>query len=112
MKKKAAAVGTAKTRLRKNDQVMVTTGKDRGKTGRILEIDRAAGRVVVEGLNMVKKAVKKKKQNDTGGITDVEAAIHISNLQIIGKNGKPDRIGYRVEDGKKTRIRKKTGEAL
>ena len=112
MKKKARTVGSVKTRLRTNDQVMVTTGKDRGKRGRILSIDRASGRVVVEGLNMVKKAVKRKKQTDKGGITELEAAIHISNVQIVGKDGKPDRIGYRVEDGKKTRTRKKTGEAL
>lgn len=112
MKKKAVMVGPTKTRLRKEDHVIVTAGKDRGKTGRILSIDRAAGRVVVEGLNMVKKAVKKKKQTDKGGITDVEAAIHISNVQVIGKNGKPDRIGCRIEGGKKIRIRKKTGEAL
>jgi large subunit ribosomal protein L24 len=112
VKKKAMAKGSIKTRLRRDDQVMVTAGKDRGKTGRILEIDRAAGRVVVEGLNMVKKAVKRSKQSDKGGITEVEAAINISNVQIVGKDGKPDRVGYRVEDGKKTRIRKKTGEAL
>ena len=100
MKKKAKTTGTVKTRLRTNDQVIVTTGKDRGKTGRVLSIDRAAGRVVVEGLNMVKKAVKRKKQTDKGGITEIEAAINISNVQIVGK------------DGKKTRIHKKTGEAL
>jgi large subunit ribosomal protein L24 len=112
VKKKTVAVDSTKTRLRKNDQVVVTTGKDRGKSGRVLSIDRVAGRVVVEGLNMVKKAVKKKKQTDKGGITDVEAAIHISNVQIAGKSGKPDRIGYRVEGDKKVRIRKKTGDTL
>jgi large subunit ribosomal protein L24 len=110
--KKGKIVPLAKTRLRKDDHVMVTTGKDRGKTGRILTIDRARGRVVVEGLNMVKKAIKPKKQTDKGGITELEAALHISNVQIVGRDGKPDRVGYRVEDGKKTRIRKKTGEAL
>ena len=110
LKNRATAV--VKTRIRKNDQVMVTTGKDRGKTGRVLTIDRKAGRVVVEGLNMVKKAVRKKKQNDKGGITDVEASLHLSNVQVLGKNGRPDRIGYRIEGEKKVRFRKKTGDAL
>ena len=112
MNKKTKDVGIVKTRLRKNDQVMITTGKDRGKTGRILTIDRSSGRVMVEGLNMVKKAVKKKKQTDKGGITEVEAGLDISNVRIVGKDGKPDRIGYRVENGKKIRIRKRSGEAL
>ena len=112
MKRKRKETGPVKTRLRKNDQVVVTTGKDRGKTGRILTIDRTSGRVVVEGLNMVKKAIKKKKQTDKGGITDVEASLHLSNVQIVGKNGRPDRLGYRVEGGKKVRFRKKTGDAL
>ena len=112
MNKKRRAEGPTKTRLRKNDQVIVVTGKDRGKTGRILTIDRGSGRVVVEGLNMVKKAVKRKKQTDKGGITEVEAGLHISNVRIVGRDGKPDRIGYRIESGKKTRIRKRSGEAL
>jgi large subunit ribosomal protein L24 len=112
VKKNARKVGPVKTRLRKDDQVVVTTGKDRGKTGRILTIDRAKGRVVVEGLNMVKKAVKKKKQTDKGGITDVEASIDLSNVQIAGRGGKPDRIGLRLEGGKWIRYRKRTGEAL
>lgn len=112
MKKSATVMGSPKTKLKKNDQVIVITGKDRGKTGRVLSIDRVAGRVVVEGLNMVKKAVKRKKQTDKGGITEVEAAINASNVQIVGRDGKRDRIGYRVEDGKKVRFRKKTGDAL
>ncbi len=112
MKRKRKETGPVKTRLRKNDQVVVTTGKDRGKTGRVLTIDRTSGRVIVEGLNMVKKAVKKKKQTDKGGITDVEAPLHLSNVQIAGPGGKPDRIGLRMVGGKKVRFRKKTGEAL
>ena len=102
----------AKCRLRKNDSVMIMSGKDRGKVGRILRFDAAKGRAYIEGLNMVKKAVKPKSQNDKGGITEVEASINLSNLRILNKEGKPDRIGYRIENGRKVRFCKKSGETL
>ena len=110
VKKRRKAPVTFK--LKKNDHVMVMAGKDRGKTGRILRFDREKGRAYVEGLNMVKKAVKPKSANDKGGITDVEASIDVSNLRIVNRDGKPDRIGYRFEDGKKVRYCKKSGEIL
>jgi len=101
-----------KIRLKKGDQVKVIAGKDKNKTGRILKIDRVAGRVIVEGLNMVKKTVRPKKEGDKGSIIDIEAALNASNVQIICKKCGPTRIGYSLTDGNKTRICKKCGEKL
>jgi large subunit ribosomal protein L24 len=101
-----------KTKLKKDDQVMVIAGREKGKTGRVLRIDLKKGRVLVEGVNMVKKAVRKKNQNDRGGIMDVEAPLHLSNVQLMTKAGKNTRATFKIEDGKKTRVSAKTGEAL
>ena len=99
-------------RIKKDDQVKVIAGKDKGKSGRVLRVDREKGRVLVEGVNMVKKAVKKRRQEDQGGIIEIEAAIHISNVMLLAKNGVASRVGYRVENGEKVRYAKKTGETL
>ncbi len=101
-----------KTRLQRDDQVTVIAGKDKGKSGRVLRVDRKNARVLVEGVNIVKKAMRKKRENDRGGIIEIEAPIHISNVMLLTKSGKPSRIGYRVENGVKSRIAKKTGEQL
>jgi large subunit ribosomal protein L24 len=99
-------------KLKKDDQVKVIAGKDKGKTGRVLRVDRVKGRVLVEGVNMVKKAMKKKRQEDQSGIIDIEASIHISNVMALANNGRPTRLGYRIQNGEKVRIAKKTGEVL
>jgi len=101
-----------KTKIKKNDQVKIIAGKDKGKTGKVLKVDRINYRVVVQGINMVKKSVKPKKQGEQGGIVDVESPIHISNVSLITKNGKITRVGYKVEGGQKIRISRKTGEEL
>ncbi len=101
-----------KTKLKKNDTVKILTGKDKGKTGKILSIDTGKNRVYVQGLNMVKKAVRQKSQQEKGGLIEVEAPLHISNVAVLAKNGEITRIGYKVEKGKKIRIAKKTGEEL
>jgi large subunit ribosomal protein L24 len=101
-----------KTKLKKNDTVKILTGKDRGKTGKILSINRNTGRVYVQGLNMVKKAVRQKSQQEKGGIVEIEAPLNISNVAILTKSGEVTRIGYKLEKGKKIRIAKKTGEEL
>lgn len=106
------AEATTSTKLKKNDQVIVISGKEKGKVGRILRIDTKNNRVLVEGVNMVKKAVRKKNQNDRGGIIEVEATLHISNVQIVDKNGKPTRITYKVEGDKKVRVAVNTGDKL
>ena len=101
-----------KYKLKKEDQVQIITGKDKGKRGRILKILRDKDRVVVEGANIVKKAKKRRNQQDRGGIIEVEAAIHYSNVAIICKKCGPTRVGYKVEGNTKTRICRKCGEAL
>ncbi len=101
-----------KTKLKKGDQVQIITGKDKGKKGRILRIDRITGRVVVEGLNMVKKTQRPKNQNDKGGIIEIEAPIQASNVMVLCKKCGITRIGVKVTDGKKARVCRKCGEAI
>lgn len=101
-----------KFKLRRDDQVMVIAGKDKGKTGRVLRIDPESERVLVEGVNIVKKATRKKSQQDRGGIIEVEAPIHISNVQFVSKNGKPTRLGRKTEGKETVRVAKKTGETV
>ncbi|MFW5880006.1 MAG: 50S ribosomal protein L24 [Spirochaetota bacterium] len=102
----------AEYRIRRDDQVKVIAGKDKGKVGRVLRVDRDKERVLVEGVNLAKKAMRKKRQEDRGGIMDIEMPIHISNVMPVTKSGEPTRVGMKVEDGKKTRIARKSGEAL
>jgi large subunit ribosomal protein L24 len=101
-----------KFKLRKEDLVQVIAGKDKGKQGKIVKVDQDKGRAVVEGVNMVKKAMKKRKQTDRGGIVEIEAAIAISNLMIVCKKCGPTRIGYKIEGDAKKRVCRKCGEAL
>lgn len=99
--------------VKKGDKVMVITGKDKGKTGVILAAYPKKDRVLVEGVNIIKKHTKPNQENPQGGIVSQEAAIHVSNVMVIDpKSGEPTRVGYKVEDGKKVRIAKKSGEAL
>ncbi|MCM3638510.1 MULTISPECIES: 50S ribosomal protein L24 [Bacillales] len=99
--------------VKKGDKVMVITGKDKGKTGVILAAFPKKDRVLVEGVNIVKKHTKPNQANPQGGIVSQEAAIHVSNVMPIDpKTGEPTRVGYKIVDGKKIRIAKKSGEAL
>ena len=98
-------------RLKKNDTVKIIAGKDKGKIGKIVKINPETERVIVQGANMVTKTMKKKSQQDKGGIMVVEAPIHVSNVAIVSKD-KTSRIGYKLENGKKVRYAKKTGEVL
>ena len=98
-------------KLKKGDTVIVLTGKDRGKTGEILKVFPEDNRVVVAGVNKVKKH-NKPSQLSQGGIEEKEAALHISNV-AYAVDGKPSRVGFKVnKDGKKTRIAKRTGKAI
>ena len=101
-----------KTKLIKGDQVQIITGKDKGKKGRVLRIDRDNGRVIVEGLNMVKKTQRPKNQNDKGGIIEIEAPLPVSNVMVICKKCGPSRIGMKVEGDSKSRVCRKCGEVL
>jgi|SRR5699024_4753064 len=99
--------------VKKGDKVSVLTGKDRGKHGAVLEVFPKKDQVLVEGVNMVRIHAKPSQENPQGGILNIEAPIHISNvLPIDPKTGEPTRVGYEVRDGKKVRIAKKSGEAL
>ncbi|KMY46087.1 50S ribosomal protein L24 [Pradoshia eiseniae] len=99
--------------VKKGDKVIVISGKDKGKQGVVLEAYPKKDRVLVEGVNIVKKHAKPSQANPQGGIFDQEAAIHVSNVMIIDpKTGNPTRVGYQTVDGKKVRVAKKSGESL
>ena len=101
----------ASTKLKTGDKVVVIAGKDKGKEGKILKIDRKKGRVVVEGVNMVSKHQKPNAANQQGGIIKKEGFIDASIVMYL-LNGKATRIGAKIENGKKVRIAKSTGEAI
>ena len=98
-------------RLKKDDTVKIIAGKDKGLTGKIVKVDPVKERVIVQGANMVKKTMKKQNAQDKGGIVEVEAPIHVSNVALVSK-GSVSKIGYKRENGKKVRYGKKTGEVL
>ncbi|WP_442597498.1 50S ribosomal protein L24 [Neobacillus sp. D3-1R] len=99
--------------VKKGDKVMVISGKDKGKTGVILEAYPKQSRVLVEGVNVVKKHSKPSQANPQGGIISQEAPVHVSNVMPIDpKSGNPTRVGYTTVDGKKVRVAKKSGEVL
>ena len=98
-------------RLKKDDTVKIIAGKDKSLTGKIIKVDPVNERVIVQGANMVKKTMKKQNAQDKGGIVEVEAPIHVSNVALVSK-GSVSKIGYKMENGKKVRYAKKTGEVL
>jgi len=98
--------------VKKGDKVRVISGKDKGKTGVILAAYPKESRVLVEGINIVKKHMKPSQVNPQGGINNQEAPIHVSNVMPIDpKSGNPTRVGYQTVDGKKVRVAK-SGEVL
>ncbi len=102
-----------KFKIKKGDLVMVMSGKDRGSKGHVLQVIRSKDRVVVEGVNIIKKRVKPTAENPSGGIIEKEAPIHISNVMLVDpKTGEPTRVGYKIVDGKKVRYSKKSGEEV
>ena len=102
-----------KTNIKKGDNVNVLSCDDRGKQGRVLSVNRDKLRAIVEGVNIVTKAAKPSAKHPQGGLIKMEAPIHISNLALVDpKTGKPTRVGHRIEDGKKVRYAKKSGEEI
>ena len=101
-------------KIRKGDDVIVIAGKDVGTRGKVLLVDIAAGRIKVEKVNIIKKHVKPSQKNPQGGIVDREGSIHISNVRLWdAKAGGPCRVGTKVlEDGRKVRYSKKSGEVF
>ncbi len=102
----------ASTKLKKDDTVQVIAGKEKGKQGKLLKVERDSGRVIVAGLNMVKKAMRKRKQTDRGGIQEIEASIDASNVMIVCKKCGPTRVGYKLAGDDKQRVCRKCGEVL
>ena len=98
--------------IKVNDNVLVLTGKDKGKTGKVIKTLKSENKVVVEGINISKRHTKPRTNNDKGGIFDIEMPIHVSNVQVLDKNGVAGRVGYKVEGDKKVRYNKKSGEIL
>ena len=101
-------------KIRRDDEVVVLAGKDKGKQGKVIRVLTSEDRVVVEGINMIKKHTKPNPQlGEAGGIIEKEASIHVSNVALVNPaTGKADRVGFRVEDGKKVRVFKSNGELV
>jgi len=100
-------------KIKKGDRVVVITGRDKGRTGEVIEVQPAAGRAKVRGINIVRKHTKQTAR-DEGGIIAKEAAMDLSNLAIADpKDGKPTRVGFKIlADGRKVRIAKRSGESI
>ena len=100
-------------RLKKDDTVKIIAGKDKGVIGKIIKVDTENERVYVQGANMVSKTMKKRNQQDQGGITKIEAPIHVSNVAIVVGKGETSKLGYKKDaNGNKVRYAKKTGEVV
>ena len=100
-------------RIRKNDSVMVIAGKERGKIGKVMRVLPAQNRALVERLNMVKRHVKPRSPQDSGGILEKEAPLHLSNLMLVDpQDGRPTRVGFKIVDGRKMRVSRRTGNVL
>ena len=101
-----------KFKIRKDDQVEIIAGKDKGNRSNVVRVIRDKDRVIVAGCNIVKKAMKKRSQQDRGGIAEVEAPLHISNVAIVCKKCGPTKIGYKFDGDKKIRVCRKCGDTL
>ena len=101
----------SKMKIKKGDKVIVIAGDDKGKTGEVLKAMPKEGKVVVQGVNLVKRHTKP-SQASAGGIITKEAAIQVSNVAIVTADGKASKVGYKTVDGLKKRVARKTGEVI
>ena len=100
-------------KIKKGDQVVVLTGKDKGRQGQVLQVLPKESRVVVRGINMVKRHTRPTQGDPQGGIKNKEAALHISNVAFVDpKTGEPTRVGFRIDGETKVRVAKKSGEVI
>ena len=99
-------------KIKKGDRVVVLTGKDKGKQGSVLKVMPKEERVLVEGINIVQRHTRPTQLDPQGGIKNKEAPLHLSNVAIVDANGKPTRVGFRVDGDKKVRFAKSTGEVI
>jgi large subunit ribosomal protein L24 len=98
-------------KIKKGDRVVVLTGKDKGRSGQVLQVLPKDNRVLVSGVNMVKRHTKPSQGDPQGGIKNKEASLHISNVAYL-HNGEPTRVGFRIDGDKKVRVAKKSGEVI
>ena len=101
-----------KYKIHEDDTVQVLAGKDKGAKGTVVRIIPKKDAVIVSGVNIVKKAMKKRSQQDQGGISEIEAPLNISNVAIVCKKCGPTKIGYKLDGNKKIRVCRKCGETL
>ena len=99
-------------KIKKGDRVILLTGKDKGRTGNVTKVMPKDSRVLISGLNMVQRHTRPSQGDPQGGIKHKEASVHVSNVAIVDSNGKPTRVGFKVEDGKKVSVAKTTGEVI
>ncbi|MHB8530283.1 MAG: 50S ribosomal protein L24 [Caulobacteraceae bacterium] len=99
-------------KIRKGDRVILLTGKDKGRTGQVAKVMPKQGRVVVSGLNLVRRHTKPSQGDPQGGIKAREASVHVSNVAIVDSAGKPTRVGFRIDGEKKVRVARTTGEVV
>jgi large subunit ribosomal protein L24 len=99
-------------KIRKGDRVVVLAGKDKGRQGAVLKVFPKEERVLVEGLNMVQRHTRPSQGDPQGGIKNKEAPMHVSNVAIVDSQGKPTRVGFRMDGDKKVRFAKTTGEVV
>ncbi|HEY2178781.1 MAG TPA: 50S ribosomal protein L24 [Caulobacteraceae bacterium] len=99
-------------KIKKGDKVVMLAGKDKGRGGQVLKVMPKDGRVIVGGLNLVKRHTKPSQADPQGGVKTKEASVHVSNVAVADSAGRPTRVGFRVEGGKKVRFAKTTGEVI
>ncbi len=104
----------AKLKIKKDDEVIVVTGRDRGKQGKVLRAMPEKNRVLVQGVNIVKRHTKPSQADPQGGIKEKEAPIHVSNVALVDpKTSRPTRVGFKIlTDGRKVRVAKRSGEVI
>jgi large subunit ribosomal protein L24 len=118
MAKAATARKRRSLKIRSGDHVQVISGKDRGKSGRVLRVDLARERVIVEGLNMIKRHTRPSQvagaqsEAQMGGVIEREGPIHVSNVMLLDGKGQPTRVGIEREDGQRFRVARSTGARL
>ena len=99
-------------KIKKGDRVILLTGKDKGRTGKVTKVLPKDNRVFVQGLNLVQRHTRPTQGDPQGGIKTKEASVHVSNVAIVDSSGKPTRVGFRIEGEKKVRIAKTNGEVI
>jgi large subunit ribosomal protein L24 len=101
----------AASKIKKGDSVVVRSGKDKGRTGEVIQVMPKEDRAVVRGVNMVKRH-QRQTQTAEAGIINKDASIHLSNLAVADNDGKPTRVGFQVVEGKKVRVAKRSGDVI